>query len=178
MMKKLFMIFPLVLLLCFNFSCQKVEEVAEEVPEGTTEEENKALVRRWFEEGMNKQNPDIIDEFFDANHIIHFPGQPEDVDLDGWKQLVSAIFTAFPDIYFTIEDQIAEGDKVATRWTLRCTHQGEYMGIPATGKQVTYTGINISRHIKGKYVEDWGNWDELGLLQQLGMELKPKEEEK
>jgi predicted ester cyclase len=180
-MKKILIILPLASILCFMVGCQDKEAMAEleaMKAQAEVEEQNKALVLRWFEEGMNKQNPDIIDEFFDANHILHFPGQPEDVNLDGWKQLVSAFIASFPDIHFTIEDQIAEGDKVVTRWTLRCTHQGEYMGIPATGKQVTYTGINISRHINGKYVEDWGNWDELGLMQQLGMELKPKEGEK
>ena len=175
-MKKLLMIIPLFFLLCFTFGCQ--QQATEEVPEGITEEENKTVVRNWFEEGMNKQNPDIIDEFFDINHVYHDPSQPKDLNLDEWKQFISTVFTAFPDIHFTVDDQVAEGDKVATRWTFRGTHQGEFMGVPATGKQVTVTGINIIRRANGKCVEDWGNWDVLGMFQQLGIELKPKEGEK
>ena len=172
-MKKLLMVIPLVILLCFTFSCQQGEEGAEEVTEGLTEEENKAFVRSWFEEGMNKQNPDIIDEFFDANHVYHDPSQPKDLNLDEWKQLVSTVFTAFPDIHFTVEDQVAEGDKVATRWTFRGTHQGEFMGVLATGKQITVTGINISRHVNGKYVEDWGNWD-VSIYKGIGLTHLPQ----
>ena len=87
---------------------------------------------------------------------------------DALKQFVSTTIIAFPDIHFTINDQISEDDKVATRWTFRGTHQGEFMGVTATGKEITVSGVNISRHSNGKYVEDWGNWDGLGALQQLG----------
>lgn len=138
------------------------------------EEENKAVARRWFEEGWNKHNLDKVDEFFTANFVSHSLG----FGFEEWKQFVSTALIAFPDIHFTVEDQIAEGDKVTTRWTYRATHQGEFMGIPATGKQVTVTGMNISRHENGKYVEDWGNWDGLGLLQQLGAISPPAQNEK
>jgi predicted ester cyclase len=84
------------------------------------------------------------------------------------KQGLTRAQAAFSDISITVEDQIAEGDKVVSRWTIRGTHKGEYMGIAPTGKQVTITGISIYRIEKGKIVEDWANSDMLGMLQQLG----------
>jgi len=135
------------------------------------EEENKAVVRNWFEDGWNKHNPDIIDKYFAANYVNHGVATNS---VDEWKQFVTPVLTAFPDIHFTVDDQIAEGDKVVTRWTFRATHQGEFMDVPATGKKVTVTGINISRHANGKYVEDWGNWDGLGLMKQLQTETTMK----
>ena len=171
-MKKSLLAISLVILLCLTFSCQ--QQATEEVSEGITEEENKTVVRNWFEEGWNKHNPDIIDEYV----AVDFINYSMDFNRDQLKQFISTVLIAFPDIHFTIENQIAEGDQVATRWTFRGTHKGEFMGVPATGKQVTVTGMNISRHANGKYVEDWGNWDALGFMMQLGMELKPKEGEK
>jgi predicted ester cyclase len=79
------------------------------------------------------------------------------------------LLQAFPDLQITVEDMVAEGDKVAVRWRLRATHQGEFMGIPPTGNQVTMTGIDINRLEGGRLVERWGNEDMLGLLQQLGV---------
>lgn len=129
------------------------------------EEENKAAVRNWFEEGWNKHNFDIFDEYF-APDFINSDGQ----NFDEFRKFTSTVLTAFPDLHITVDVQIAEGDKVATRWTFRGTHQGEFMGIATTGKQVTMTGINISFHANGKCVEDWGNMDLLGLMQQLQSE--------
>jgi steroid delta-isomerase-like uncharacterized protein len=173
-MKKFLLIIPLVFLLCFALSCQQGEEVAEEVPEGGIEEENKAAVRNWFEEGWNNHNPDIIEKYFAED----FYNYSMDVNRDQLKQFISNTLIALPDIQFTIEDQIAEGDQVATRWTLRATHKGEFMGVPATGKQFVASGMNISRHANGKYVEDWGNWDALGMLQQLGVTMTPPQPQK
>jgi len=87
---------------------------------------------------------------------------------DEFKQLLSLYITAFPDARFTVEDQIAEGDRVASRYTFRGTHQGELMGIAPTGKQVTVTGMIINRIVNGKSEEGWLNFDALGMLQQLG----------
>jgi len=89
------------------------------------------------------------------------------------KQFVSMYLTAYPDTHFTIEDQIAEGDTVVTRWTARGTHKGPLMGIPPTGKQVTVTGISIGRVVNGKTVEGWSNYDTLGMMQQLGVVPAP-----
>ncbi len=140
-------------------------------------EENKALLRRYIEEVWNQGKLDVIDEILAADYILHFPAGdirgPE-----GYKQFVIMYRTAFPDIQFTVDDQIAEGDKVVTRFTITGTHKGEFMGIPPTGVQVTVTGIVFDRNAGGKILEGWANNDALGMLQQLGMELKPKEVEK
>jgi len=131
-------------------------------------EENKALVRRAFEEVWNQGKLDVIDEIFAADFVYHIAGSPDIHGPDGEKQFVTMHRTAFPDIKFTVEDWIAEGDKVVTRWTFTGTHKGELMGISPTGVQVTMTGISIGRIAGGKIVEVWGNADSLGMLQQLG----------
>jgi steroid delta-isomerase-like uncharacterized protein len=89
-------------------------------------------------------------------------------DRTGRKQWATATVKAFPDYNVTVEDEISQGDKVVTRWTARGTHQGEFLGIAPTGKQVTVTGITISRHNGGKIVESWTEWDTQSLMQQLG----------
>jgi predicted ester cyclase len=91
-----------------------------------------------------------------------------------FNQIKSRILLlAFPDLHFTIEDMFAEGDKVATRWTIRGTHRGEFMGLPPTGNQVTWSGINITRVVEGKLVEDWVEQDTPGLMQQLAGTVQP-----
>jgi steroid delta-isomerase-like uncharacterized protein len=133
-------------------------------------EENKALVRRFYEECNKGQEAAIavLDELFAPDYVCHGSGVIPDIDLAGWRQLIPALWTAFPDQHYSLEDLIAEGDKVVHRFTLHCTHQGEFMGVPATGKVVTLTGIYITRVAGGKVVEDWRAVDDLGLLQQLG----------
>jgi len=171
-MKKLFAILPLVL--CFIISCQDkqaISELEELKAQAKLESDNKAVVRNWFEEGWNMHNLDKINEYFAPSYINY--GDP-DLNYEEWKKFVASVLTAFPDIHYTIVDQIAEGDKVVTRWTSIATHQGEFMGVPATGKKVTMTGINVSRHTNGKYVEDWGNSDALGLFKQLQGETSMK----
>jgi steroid delta-isomerase-like uncharacterized protein len=128
-------------------------------------EENKALIRRGVEEGWNKQNVDIFDELA-ASDVVHHDWKTR--GLEAFKQHISAGMTAFPDLQLTIEDMIAEGDKVVVRYTFRGTQQGETQGIPPTGKSVAVPGIFICRCAGGKIVEEWDMWDELVLLQQLG----------
>ena len=130
-------------------------------------EENKALVRRSWE---TADNPDeIIDEVYAADLVWHDPDQ----DIQGHeeaKQYIAMYKTAFPDLSPTVEDVIAEGDKVVSRWTIRGTHQGEIEGFgPPTGKQIELEGITISRIEGGKIVEEWNRYDNLSLLQQLGL---------
>ncbi len=132
-------------------------------------EENKAIVRRDFEEVWNQGNLVVADEIFDANYVAHGLGVELPPGPEGFKQFVSVYRSAFPDLHFTIEDQIAEGDRVVVRWTTRGTHKGELMGIPATGKPVVVTGIDIFHISSGKVVESWTNWDALGMMQQLGV---------
>ena len=130
-------------------------------------EENKALVRRWFEK-FNPQNPASAFEDCAPDFVFHGTGGFPDMDLARVKQLTTAFLTAFPDAHYTLEDLIAEGDKVAYRYTFRATHQGEFMGIPPTGKRLSWTWIEIDRIKDGKIVECWDNSDDLGLMQQLG----------
>ena len=131
-------------------------------------EENKATERRHFEELWNQGNLAVADELF-AITFLDQSIQPPIHGLEALKHLITLYRTAFPDLYATIEDQIAEGDKVVNRLTIRGTHQGDLMGISPTGKQISVTGIVISRFDHGKIVEGWSNIDTLGLFQQLGV---------
>ena len=132
-------------------------------------EEHKARVRRIPEEMFNRGNLAVADEVIAPDLIEHAalpPGWPS--GLAGVKQYVTTLRAAFPDFRYTVEDEIAEGDKVAVRLTARGTHQGEWFGIPATRKQATWTETHICRLAGGKVVEHWVEQDNLGMLQQLG----------
>jgi len=130
-----------------------------------TVEKNKSLVQRYFDE-MNKGNKSYLDEYFGLNYIYH--GSAGDLDTEGLKAQHDMFLTAFPDTKASVEDIIAVGDKVVTRWKIRATHTGELQGIAPTGKEVTVTGIIITRVENGKAVEEWEAFDQLGLMQQLG----------
>jgi steroid delta-isomerase-like uncharacterized protein len=130
---------------------------------------SKEIVRRLLEEPW-KGNLDVIDESVAPDYIGHDPAQPEPIrGPAGFKEFVATYLAAYPDGGITVDDQIEQGDKVATRWTGRGTHQGELMGIAPTGKQVTVTGLTLSRLENGKLVEEWTTWDTLGMLIQLGV---------
>ena len=131
-------------------------------------EENKALVHRWIE-AINKKNMAVFDEIFAANYVVHTPGVEEKSSPESVKQLMTGFLTAFPDLHFTVEDIIAEGDKVVTRWTSQGTYKVEFMGIAPTGKQVKQTGIAIYHIVEGKVVEEWAERDMLSFMQQLGV---------
>jgi len=130
-------------------------------------EDNKAHVRRGFE-AVNQKNLAVFDELLTPDVVFHSASTTMQ-GLEAYKQLLSVYLTAFPDLQFTIEDMIAEGDTVVVRYTTRGTHQGNFRGIPPTGKQVSGTGMFIDRLVNGKAVEQWINGDDLGLLQQLGV---------
>ncbi len=137
-------------------------------------EENKAIVSRATEELWNKNNLAVVDELYATNFVSHgsdIPGVTP--DREGYKQFVTMSRTALPDFHTTIEDMIAEGDKVVQRFTARGTHKGEFMGIPPTGKQVTITGIAIDRIAGNKIVENWANMDMLSMMVQLGVVPPP-----
>ena len=131
-------------------------------------EENKALLRRLFDEVWNQENLATVDELLAADYVLHDPAL-QVRGPQGFKAYVSAFRAAFPDMHATIEDQIAEDDRVAMRFTVHATHKGEFQGIAPTGKQVALSGIDIQHVIDGKIVENWVNLDALGLLQQLGV---------
>ena len=134
-------------------------------------DQNKALSRRNFEEVWNQRKLEVIDQLVAANSVLHDPSAPggKVEGSKGYKQFVEIYLTAFPDVRFTINDQIADGDKVATRWTGTGTHNGALMGIAPTGKRSTVTGITIDRYENGKAIESWTNYDTLGMFQQLGV---------
>ena len=130
-------------------------------------EDNKAHVHRGFE-AVNQKNLAVFDELLTPDVVFHNASATMQ-GLEAYKQFLSMYMTAFPDLHFTIEDMIAEGDTVVARFTTRGTHQGNLMGIPPTGKQVSGTGMFIDRIVNGKGVEQWFHTDDLGLLQQLGV---------
>ena len=130
-------------------------------------EQNKAIARRIFDEVASKGNLDVIDELVSPNHVYH--SDPELSGIEGQKKLVTTYRTAFPDLILTVQDQIAEGDKVVTRFTAQGTHKGDLMGTPPTGKQVTATPISIMRFADDKVVEEWELVDEMGMMRQLGL---------
>jgi steroid delta-isomerase-like uncharacterized protein len=135
----------------------------------TMSDSNKATSRRVLEDAFNQGKLDVIDELVTPKAVGHDPSLPEDmIGPEGLKAMISGYRTAFPDVEITVEQQIGEGDLVATRWRARGTHEGDLMGMAATGKQVTITGITIDRFENDRIAESWTNWDTLGMLQQLG----------
>jgi steroid delta-isomerase-like uncharacterized protein len=136
-------------------------------------EENKALILRFVEEAFNSGNLDAIDEIYAPRFFSDDLGAKEERSPEDAKQFVSMYRSAFPDGRTTVEDLIAEEDKVAYRWTYRGTHQGELMGIAPTGREVTITGITINRVSGDRIEEEWNNFDQLGMLQQLGVVPTP-----
>ncbi len=140
-------------------------------------EENKSIVRRFVDEVQSKGDIDAIDELCSPEFVNHSapPGVPS--NCEGVKQVTAMFRQAFPDSYFTVEDMVAEGDKVATRKTFHGTHQGEFMGIPPTGQQVSTGLIDVVRIVDGKVVEHWSMGDNLGMMQQLGVIPTPEQSE-
>jgi len=133
-------------------------------------EVNKSVVRRLFEDVWNKGSMPVADELFAPTYAHHDSSTP-DVGRgpESEKKRATLYRTAFPDVRFTIEDLIAEGETVTARWSCRGTHKGDLNGIAATGKQFSITGVSNARFTNGKMVEGWVNWDALGLMQQLGV---------
>jgi steroid delta-isomerase-like uncharacterized protein len=136
---------------------------------GNAEEQNKTIVRRFVEEVQNRHDVGAMDRFFSVNFINHseIPGLPS--NLGGAKQFHTMFFAAFPDLHATIHSQVAEGDKVVTHKTFHGTHQGTFMGIPATGKRISYEVIDILTVVEGMITEHWVVGDHLGLMKQLGV---------
>ena len=139
--------------------------------------ENKAVMRRIYEEFWNEGNFDALDEIVSADYVLHVPTPPgAPSGRAGLQWVIQMYRAAFPDIHVQIEDQIAESDKVLTRITIQGTHQGPLMNIPATNKQVTVTALVLTRFKNGRNVEGWAELDRLGLMQQLGVAPAPKQD--
>jgi steroid delta-isomerase-like uncharacterized protein len=142
---------------------------SEATAQTATETANKAHVRRFFDEVWSTGDITLRDSFLAADYRGHSAGNPESLDRDGWTAWFTGFRAAFPDARFTVEDMVAEGDRVAARLTMRGTHNGPLMGAPATGREVVVTGMSIERIVDGKIVEGWNVNDALGMLGQLGM---------
>jgi steroid delta-isomerase-like uncharacterized protein len=136
-------------------------------------QENKALASRFLEEVINKGNFSVVDEITASNFVDHTapPGAPPTPA--GFKAFMTAFRAAFPDLHYTIEDSIAEGDRVVQRTTAKGTMKGEFMGMPASGKSATWSEIHITRYENGKATEHWGVVDQQGMLTQLGFAQAP-----
>ncbi len=145
----------------------------------TTAETNKAIVRRFYTEVWNEKQLDILEETHHPHWTHQDPSEPAGLHGGpaGNRARLAYLMSAFPDIHYTLDDLIAEGDLVVARFTVRGTHQGNFAGIPATGKQVAMAGIIIHRIQEGKIIEDWVVRDTLGLMQQLGVIPMPGKEQ-
>jgi steroid delta-isomerase-like uncharacterized protein len=180
-MKKLLSILPLALILCFMIGCQDKEAMAELEEfraQAEVEEQNKGLVRKLAEE-WNKGSNEYYMQVTASDYAFYTPsGNPNPMSREEAAANLEAFWKAFPDLTYSIEEMIAAGDRLTTRYVGRGTHEGEFMGIPATGKKIEFSGLVISRIQNGKILEDREESDALGMMMQLGMELKPKEEEK
>jgi len=136
-------------------------------------EENKALVRRFVEECQSQRDLGRLSDFISSEFVNHTVQPPFQGTFEGAKQLHEMLFTAFPDMKFVIRDMVAEGDKVVTYKTLQGTHQGDFMGIPPTGKRIECDVIDIMRVVDSKCLEHWHVMDQLGLMMQLGVVSLP-----
>jgi steroid delta-isomerase-like uncharacterized protein len=134
-------------------------------------ERNKAAVRRVVEDLFGTGDLGIADEVFAPDYVDHSPSDPETCGLENVKRFVARWRAAFPDTHSTVEDMIAEGDRVAVRWTTRATHRGEYLGVAPTGKVVTAQWLGIFRLSDGRIVDSWDHYETQGLLRQLGVDL-------
>jgi steroid delta-isomerase-like uncharacterized protein len=132
-------------------------------------QENSILIRRWFEEVWNRGRMEAIDEMASPDVVGHGQAQhATDIGLKEFKPFVMGFRSAFPDMKVTIDHIVEQDDKVVARWTATMTHAGEFLGIAPTGKKATITGTSIQKISGGKIVEGWDNWDQLGLLVQIG----------
>jgi steroid delta-isomerase-like uncharacterized protein len=130
-------------------------------------EQNKTMVRRVFEEGINNNDPAVFEQVIGPSYVNHDMPTPAP-GREGFKQVIAMFIAAFPDMRVTVEDVLAEGDKVASRGEMTGTHRGAFMGIPPTGKQVRVAYQDVWRVADGKLVENWVRLDMLAMMQQLG----------
>lgn len=131
---------------------------------------NKAIVQRLYEEVWNRRKLEVISEIISPSHGLHVPTIPgSSVGPEAYKREVLRFLAGYPDLQWTVEDLIAEKDKVVACWTMSGTHKGDYMGIPATNKKVSVDGITIHHIAAGKIMDSYSNWDALGMMQQLGV---------
>jgi predicted ester cyclase len=131
-------------------------------------QENKTLVRRIFEEGINQNRPSVFDDLIAPSYVNYDLPAPSPGP-EGFKMIMGLFRAAFPDMHVTLEEELAEGDRVMTRGYFTATHEGDFQGIPATGKQIKVKYMDVWRVADGKLVENWVRLDQLGMMQQLGV---------
>ncbi len=138
-------------------------------------EQNKAAMRRIYEEIWNQGNFKVVDEIVSPDYVGHLPTPPgAPSGREGLRWLIQMYRTAFPDIHVQVDDQFAEGDKVLTRITIQGTHQGLFMNVPPTNKKICVTALVVTRFKNGQNVEGWAELDRFGLMQQLGVIPTPQ----
>jgi steroid delta-isomerase-like uncharacterized protein len=180
-MKKRIVVLPLALILCFMVGCQDkaaMAELEEFKAQAEAEVQNKKIVKRVFEE-MNKGNVEVINEFYAPDYAYYSPSNTlKPMSREETIEFLKMVIRAFPDINWSIEDLIAKDDRAVIRFIVTGTHQEEFQGIPATGNKIEVSSILIWSSKNGKIVEEREEANWLEMMMQLGMELKPKEEEK
>jgi steroid delta-isomerase-like uncharacterized protein len=180
-MKKLLCVVSLAVLLCFAFACQNKAEKAELEKfraQAKVEEQNKVIIMKWLE-SINKGDFDTLKQLVAPAYLFYSPSRSaESISIDGYIESIKTMKTAFSDMNWNVLELIPAGERVITRYVGRGVHKGEYGGIQATGKQMEYGGTAIFRIRHGKVVEEMVDNDGLRIMQQLGMELKPKEVKK
>ena len=179
-MKRLICVIPLVCLFCFAFGCRDKAALAELEKynaQAAVEEQNKDVVKRYWEGKWNDRRPQILDELQTPDVKYHGTSM-EMNNLEEYRQVYNMYLSAFHDTHIIIEDLISEGDKVMSRVSWTATQKGDLGDLPATGKTGTVKVFTVFRLVNGKIAEEWEIMDELGLMMQLGMELKPKEGDK
>jgi len=178
---QLFLVISLCFLLYFSISCQNQEAMAELEKfkaQAEVEEQNKELIKRMYE-AINKGDIEAYAEMLAPEYVWYMPsGNTKSISREGTIEFVREARNGFLDCHWSVEDLIAEGDIVLSRFIFSGTHIGEFQGIPATGNKVEMSGFMMTRIENGKCVEDKEEADTLGMMMQLGMELKPKEVEK
>ena len=148
-------------------------ELAAMRAQAATEEQNRETVLRWFST-VNRENFDqMFDEFFAADCVQHMPPDAEPMGSDDFKRLVEEFYSAFPEVTHTVEDLMAEGDRVAASVSVRAVHAGEFLGVPATGEELEWTAIAIFKISAGEIQERWEIHDHAAVMQQLGIECRP-----
>jgi ketosteroid isomerase-like protein len=180
-MKKYLCVIPLVILFCFTLACRDNAAMAELEKfraQAANEKQNEALVRR-VTDALNSRNAGIYQELYAPEYGWYFPSNnPKALTRDEEAGFVKLLWAGFPDIHWDVPDVIAHGDWVIFRYICRGTHTGEYQGLKPTGNKFEMGGVWIGRIANGKIVEAREDGDALGWMQQLGMELRPKEGKK
>ena len=138
-------------------------------------QDNQAVVRRFLSTVIAERNTEAADQVLTSDYTVHFVGLPQPIaGLSAWKQVIGGYFSAFPDLQLELQEEIAQGDRVAVRYVWTGTQRGAFMGIPATGRSVRVTGCSTFRVAGDRVAEEWHLDDTLGLLQQLGVAPAPQ----